>query len=819
MRLRATKSRAAALPLLAAALLLLAGWRPAGKTSAEETRTTETGAEEAAVADEVALSQKFLLRNCRACHNARIQRGELDLTSLFEEAPEQHPVLAEKVIRKLRTGLMPPPERPKPDPGDVDRVASVLERRLDDRSARSPQPGSRPFQRLNRAEYERSVRDLLSLEVDAAAFLPPDTVSHGFDNIADVQSLSPTLMQGYLRAADSVSRAALGDPTAEATEVTFKVPRTRSQMERAENAPVGTRGGVAELHTFPATGTYVFKIVLHSTPTGQLFGSTVQGEKLEISVDGERRAVLEIDPFMSESDPNGMNLQSEPVLIKAGPRWVSAAVLERFEGPVDDLIKPIEHTLADTQIGLAHGVTTLPHLRSLTISGPSETTGASTSPSRQKIFSCRPTSASDEIRCAESIVERLAREAYRRPLETEDLASLMGFYEGAAGERGFEAGIRSVLQAILASPHFVFRFEPVPEDTTPGSTYEVAPASLATRLAFFLWGTAPDDELLSSSAALRHSDGIEQQVERMLQDPKAEAMASRFAAQWLRLQDLERLHPDALTYPQYDERLAAALRRETLLFFDHLVQTNASAAELLEADYTFLNERLASHYGIGGVSGDTFRRVEYPDDRRRGLLGHGSILALTSHANRTSPVLRGKWVMEVLLGSPPPPPPPDVPELEATDDVVGGKALTVRERLEEHRANPACRSCHRVIDPIGLALENFDVTGSWRTRDNGEPVDANGELFDGTPLRGPSDLAAALGRKQEVLMTTLTENLLAYALGRRLEPEDMPTVRSIVRRAAEDDYRMRSFIMGVATSAPFRFSQLQPGASSAAGGR
>ncbi len=768
-------------------------------------------AETAAADPEAGAAQKFLQRTCRACHNARLQRGELDLSGFDAAHPRENREIAEKIVRKLRTGMMPPAERPRPDPAAVAATVQHLEQRLD---AAALDPGRRTFQRLNRAEYERAVRDLLGLEVDASAYLPPDTVSHGFDNIADVQSLSPTLMEGYLRAADAVSRIALGDPDASASEATYTVPRTRSQMERAPGAPMGTRGGTAVRHTFTASGDYVFKILLHSTPTGQLFGSTIDGELLEIAIDGERRAVLEIDPFQSESDPGGMGLETPPVFVEAGARTVSAAFIERFEGPIDDLVTPIHHTLADTQIGLAQGVTTLPHLRSFAISGPTNGTGTAPVESRRRVFTCRPTSPAEELPCAETIVRDLATLAYRRELEPEDLRSLMSFYEGAASSGGFEPGVRAVLQAVLASPHFVFRFEQTPTEVPDDGVFTLANSNLASRLAFFLWSSVPDSELIAQTETLSDTSGIEAQVRRMLADPRAEAMGSRFAAQWLRLQDLEKLHPDALAYPQYDESLAAALRAETELFFEDLVRSNASAERLLDADYTFANERLAEHYGMPGVSGTALRRVPYPDTKRRGLLGHGSILALTSHANRTSPVLRGKWVMEVLLGSPPPPPPPDVPELEATDDIAGGKALTVRERLEEHRANPACTSCHRVIDPIGLALENFDVTGRWRVRDNGEPVDAGGELYDGTPLTGPADLALALRSRKDVVMTTLAENLLAYALGRRLEPADMPTVRRIVSAAASDDYKMQSFILAVATSDPFRRSRAEDQMSS-----
>ena len=709
---------------------------------------------------------------------------------------------------------MPPAGAARPDEAALAGLADTLAARLDAAAAASPNPGRRTFQRLNRSEYGRSVRDLLDLEVDVAAFLPPDTLSHGFDNIADVQTLSPTLMEGYLRAASRISTAAVGDRDATASEATFKVPRTASQMRHVEGAPFGTRGGVSVLHNFPADGEYVFRMMLHGEPTGRLFGTTdADGEQLEVSIDGERVALLGIDPFLSESDPTGLNIQTDPIAVRAGSHRVAAAFIERFAGPVDDLIAPIEHTLADTQIGTAYGITLLPHLRDLSIVGPYHVTGVSETPSRRAIFSCRPTSPDDEMACAREIVTRLAAQAYRRPLGEADRAGLMRFYaEGRAGA-DFEAGIRTALRAILASPHFVFRVEQVPEGVGPGENYRLGDLELASRLSFFLWGTAPDGELIRLAGEGVFSDpvSLEQQARQMLEDPRSEALATRFAAQWLRLQDLDRLFPDALNYPQYDKTLGEAMRRETERLFAHLVRADRPVTELLTADYTFVNERLATHYGIPNVTGHRFRRVTLRDENRRGLLGHGSVLASTSFANRTSPVLRGKWVMEVLLGSPPPPPPPPptVPDLEEVDEVAGDRLLSVRERLEQHRSNPACSSCHRMMDPIGLALENFDVTGAWRIKDSGVPIDATGELYDGTPLAGPADLRAALVARSETFITTFTENLMAYAIGRRVEYYDMPAVRTIVREAAEQQNRVSAFVLGVVGSAAFQMSRVE----------
>ncbi len=768
---------------------------------------------------------QFVRRTCVRCHRDRTMTGGLTLEQFDFSNPEGEPEIAEKMIRKLRTGMMPPPPMKRPEQSDVDQLVAYLEGRLDAVAEANPAPGERTFQRLNRAEYQRSIGDLVALPVDVEALLPPDTISQGFDNIADVQTLSPTVMESYLRAAGKISRAAIGDPEGGAGEISYKVPRTASQMGHVEGAPWGTRGGLSTLHTFPATGEYVFRILLHSTPTGQLFGSTAAGEQLELSVDGHRVALLDVDPSMDESDPEGMEMKSARVTIKAGTRRLSAAFLAQYEGPVNDALQQIAHTLADTQIGNAQGVTTAPHLRNLAVTGPFNATGLAETPSRQRIFSCRPTSAREEMPCAERIVERLATQAYRRPLDNEDLGSLMGFFEVGASEGGFEQGIQTALQAILASPHFVFRLERVPDpvdssrdagDLEQAIIYELEDLDLASRLSFFLWGRGPDQELLRvASAGELSGEILSEQVDRMLAHPGAEALATRFASQWLRLQDLDRLHPDALAYPMYDHRLAEAMKKETLTFFEHIVREDKSVLDLLDADYTFVNARLAKHYGIKGVSGSEFRRVALTDPNRRGLLGQGAILASTSHANRTSPVLRGKWVMEVLLGSPPPPPPPDIPELDEGTTTAEGRPLTVRERLEEHRANPACASCHNMIDPIGLSLENFDVTGAWRTRDEGSPINALGTLYDGSDLQGPGDLREALLQRSDVFVTVFTEALLSYATGRRVDHADMPAVRAIVRKAESAGYRISAFIEATVDSPAFKLRALSAPAMSA----
>ena len=764
-------------------------------------------------------SQTALVKQyCATCHNDRNKNnaGGLTLAS-FDASKVGHDAqvaeVAEKMIRKLRAGMMPPPSARRPEGATLANFAASMESKLDQAAALNPNPGRRPFQRLNRAEYARAVGALLNLDVDVNAFLPPDTLSAGFDNIADAQAFSATLMEGYLRAASRISSLAVGDPKASAAEYTYKVPRTGSQMQHVEGAPFGTRGGMVVEHTFPADGEYSFRLQLHSIPTGQLFGSTVRGELLEVSVDGERAAVLEINPRMSEADPTGMNIMTPRVSIKAGTHTLAAAFVRRFDAVPDDLMPPIDHTLADSQIGAGFGITTLPHLREFAVAGPFKVTGVSETPSRKKIFTCRPTTAAEESACANEIMRKLAMLAYRGPVSTQDMDGLNRFYAQGRKDGGdFESGIRMALQAILASPRFLFRLEEAPAAIRAGQNYRLTDHDLATRLSFFIWGSGPDEELLKIAArgSLRTPGVMAAQVKRMLLDPKSEALSARFAAQWLRLQDLEKIYPDALLFPYYDFKLGEALRKETELFFDSIVKEDHSLLDLITADYTFVNERIAKHYGIQGVNGEDFQRVTIPDENRRGLLGQGSILASTSVADRTSPVLRGKWIMEVLLASPPPAPPPNVPSLDETKaESADGGMLTTRQRMEQHRANPQCNSCHRVIDPLGLALENFDVTGKWRIRDNGNLVDPVGNLYDGMKMEGPAGLRAALLKHQDMFFTSFTESLMTYALGRRVEYYDMPAIRRIIRDAGKDNNRFSAFVLGIANSRAFQMARAE----------
>ncbi len=793
----------AAVVLPAAVAALSAAQAPQGGSSqAPRPVTSHVPVPVAPVASLNATVQSY----CVGCHNDRVKAGDLSLASFDVAQAATHAEVAEKVVRKLRTGMMPPRNAKKLETPMRVALASALETRLDRAAVANVNPGRRSFQRLNRAEYTAAVRAVVGLDIDVSSYLPADTISASFDNIADVQMPSATVMQGYMRAAAYVSRVAVGDPTIDASSTQYEVPRTLSQKEHVEGAPFGTRGGTVVVHNFPADGKYEFRVLLHGEPTGYLFGRTVRAIAMEVAVDGERAALINVDRWVSESDPTGLTLSTPPIYVRAGARKVAATFIQEFEGTEDDLIRPIAHTLADTQIGVGYGVTTLPHLRNLSVVGPFETTGVSDHPARRAIFSCRPTAPGEDVACARSIVRRLATQAYRRPATKADVDELMKFYAEGAAADGFEGGVRKSLQALLTSLHFVFRVEETPAGVKPGAAFRISDLDLASRLSFFLWGTVPDRELLDVAArgGLTRPEMSARQVRRMLEDPRAEALGTRFASQWLRLQDLAKVDPDALSFPYFDESLAEAMARETQLLFDHLVREDRSALELLTADYTFVNERLAQHYGIPGVTGPAFRKVTYPDETRRGILGHGSVLTLTSHGNRTSPVLRGKWVMEVLLGSPPPPPPPNVPELEATKSTTGGRMLSVAEQLAQHRASPVCSSCHNVIDPIGLSLDNFDVTGAWRIKDRGVAVNASGQLYDGTPLNGVADLRAALVARSDVFVTHLTERLLSYALGRRVEYYDMPTVRQIVKDAAAADYRLSALIRGVVRSAAFR---------------
>ena len=751
--------------------------------------------------DQNAIIKKY----CATCHTDARKPGGVSLASFDVARAADNAELSERVIRKLQAGLMPPPGSPRPDASTYAALVTAIETTVDAAAAAKPNPGVRTFQRLNRPEYARAILDLLDLKVDAGNWLPLDTKSANFDNIADAQSLSPTLLEAYLNAAAAISRMAVGDRNAPTIDTTYSAPGYVSQhpWDHVDGAPFGTRGGLVVDHVFPADGDYVFEITLTS-------GSNARFEDLDLSINGERVALLEYEPGPAGgADGRGArDLRSQPIHIRAGQQTVAAAFVRRTDGPYEDLIRPHDWSFAGGGAG-GPGITTLPHVRDLIVRGPLKITGISETSSRQRIFGCRPTMPSEERPCARQIVSRLGGEAYRRPLSAGEIDRLMPFYEKGAARGGFENGVRNALEAILASPYFIFRLEREPETARSGVAYRVADVDLASRLSFFLWGMPPDQELLTlaTQGKLTAPGMLEKQTRRMLADSRSEALGTRFAAQWLRLQDVDKVHPDPNNYPNFDNNLADDMRRETELFFDSLVREDRSVLDLYRANYTFVNERLARHYGFPGVSGEQFRRVEYPDDTRRGVLGQGSVLVQTSLANRTSPVLRGKWVMEVLMGTPPPPPPPDVPPLDDTGDAKDGRMLTTRERMELHRKNPTCNSCHRMMDPIGLALDNFDVTGKWRVRENGQPLDTKGDFYDGTPVSTPAELLAALMKRPTPLVRTFTDNLLAYALGRRVEYFDQPAIRAIAKAAAANDYRMSSFILGVVKSDAFQMKR------------
>jgi len=758
---------------------------------------------------------KLVAQNCASCHSEKMKAGELVLAGFDAAKVSDRPDVTEKMIRKLKAGMMPPPGARRPDAATIKTFVETLEAKMDAAAVLNPNPGWRPFQRLNRAEYQKAVKDLLGIDVDVNAFLPPDTISKGFDNVADVQAFSPTLMESYLRAASSISRLAVGDRGASATSVTYKIGRTLSQMRHVDGAPMGTRGGVSVVHTFPADGDYSIKVSLHNEPLGGIYGRTTMAtmdikEQIEVSINGERAALLDLNVRMSETDPkNSLEIKTPPIHIAAGPQRVSAAFIQRFDGPLDDSLVPLENTLAD--VNISFGVTALPHMRDMTILGPSAVTGVSDTISRRMVFTCRPTNAKEEETCAAEIVKGLTGRAYRGEATPDDVQDAMTFYEKGRKTGDFEAGIRVALQSVLMSPRFLFRLEQAPaavRAVNASSAYRLNDQDLASRLSFFLWGTAPDADLLkaASGGSLRTTAGLEKQVRRMLADRRADALSTRFAGQWLRLQDLEKIHPDYLLFPQYDDTLAQSMERETELFFDSIVREDRPVLDLLTADYSFVNERLAKHYGIANVTGNEFKRVQLPE-YRRGLLGQGSILTLTSYADRTSPVQRGKWILEVMFGAPPPPPPPNVPLLEDTKAIIGGKNLSTRERMEEHRKNPACTSCHKVIDPLGLTLENFDATGVWRIKDNEVPVDSVGDLYDGTKMSGPAGLREGMLKHSDIFLETFTENLMTYALGRRVEYSDMPAIRAILRDAGRNNNRLSSFVLGVVNSSAFRMAR------------
>jgi hypothetical protein len=706
---------------------------------------------------------------------------------------------------------MPPPGGPRPDAETYNGFAAYLERLLDDASLAAPEPGRASIHRLNRTEYGNAVRDLLALEVDAAEFLPADDEGYGFDNIADVLRVSPSLLEQYLSASAKIAALAVGDPSTPSVMAVYRAPGDLAQASHIEGMPLGTRGGILIRHYFPLDGEYELDVFLLRNIVGYMTGLEWAHE-LEIAIDGERVFLAQVggDADNKRSDEN-MSMAANEIdarlrtrtFVTAGPHDVTVAFLERSAAETHE---PLELHTRNLDLQDMNG---LPVLDYVNVRGPFNATGPGNTPSRERIFTCRPADESTARVCATEILSTLARRAYRRQPTERDVSQLLDFYEAGAARGGFDAGIQSALRVVLTSPKFLFRDEPDPEGVALGSLYALDDASLASRLSFFLWSAPPDEALLAlaEQGRLSEPDVFDAQVDRMLADPRATALVDNFAGQWLFLRNLQSARPDTEEFPDFDDNVRQAMRRETELLFEHVMREDRPVIELLTADYTFVNDRLAKHYGIDEVYGSNFRKVRVTDTARRGLLGHASILTVTSYPNRTSPVLRGKWVLENVLGAPPPPPLPNVPALEENE--AGAVARTLRERLAQHRANPVCATCHDVMDPIGLGLENFDAVGKWRTREPGGAIDAHGQLADGTEIDGAAALRNAVTRDPEQFARVFTSKLLIYALGRGLESYDMPTVRRIVREAEDDDYRFAALVKGVVNSVPFRMRRAQ----------
>jgi hypothetical protein len=762
-------------------------------------------------------------RYCVDCHNDAELTGGISFEGLKPENVVADARVWEAAIRKLRLGMMPPREEPQPEPEAREEFVVALESTLDAAAAERPYAGSEGVHRLNRAEYANAVRDLFGVELDVAELLPSDGGDFGFDNIASVLTTSPLLLERYLTAAMRIADAALGNVDAAPTAATFKIPVEVTQNQHMAGLPLGTRGGTVVRHHFPADAEYVFSGRLLNTVAEGYAGVEGHDEPHEfiITIDGEQVFSAQVggpeDHAQNSADflvARAMideRMTSPRLPITAGPHDVGFTWVERPAVEQNVWQPPLRATQE------VHNPSGLPRLETVAIEGPYEATGVSPTPSREQILVCQPQSQADEPACAERIFSTLAKRAFRRPVDAEDIAPPLEFFAQAREEEGnFEAGIRAGVARILVSPSFLYRTESDPADLAAGSTHRVSDVELASRLSFFLWSSVPDEELLELAADGRLSSAgvLETQVRRMIADPRADALIENFTGQWLQLRNLEqRVVPDLLLFPDFDDNLRKAFRRETELLFANVLREDRSVVELLTANYTFVNERLARHYGIAGVYGDRFRRVEHSDPNRHGLLGHGSILSLTSAATRTSPIIRGKYLMSNFLNSPPPLPPAVVPALE--DSAPKDRPSTVREQLELHRANPNCAVCHRTLDPLGFALENFDAVGQWQDRTiDGLPIDAAGVLADGTPVDGPQELRAALTAKPEIFAGAVAEKLLIYALGRGLEPADMPVVRSILRNAAKDDYRLSSIVLGIVDSLPFQM-RTKSGASNA----
>ncbi len=755
----------------------------------------------------------MLDKYCVTCHNDRLKTAELSLQNVDLTQAPAHADVLEKVIRKVHAGMMPPAAAPKPDKATAEGLVTWLRTTLDQAAEAHPYPGRPLLQRLNRAEYANAIRDLLDLDVDVSSLLPPDNSGYGFDNVTDVLGVSPVLLESYLNAAMKITTLAIGDPKALPAGEVYHVRQDASQDKHIEGLPLGTIGGIAIRTTLPADGEYLVEPKLFRTNLGTMRGLENR-QQLEIAVDGVRVRLAEFggnaEVTASSANPTttGNSVDERlkvQVPITAGPHVITIAFLERSHVQNTWRLERFARSSVDT---IDFGG--YPHVDTVTVTGPFRPTGVSETPSRRRIFLCRPTKTQDEAGCARTILGTLMRRAYRGQSTDGDLQRLMEFYDTGRKDSGtFDQGIALGMRRILASPKFTFRVERDP-DGPPGLIYKVSDLELASRLSFFLWSSLPDDQLLdvAKQGKLRTPAVLEQQVRRMMADPKASsALVSNFVGQWLYLRNLNTQQPNSTVFPDFDDNLRQSFRRETELLFETIMHEDRSVLELLTADYTFVDERLAKHYGIPNIYGDSFRRVPVTDDARRGVLGQGSFLLVTSNADRTSPVKRGKWILENVLGTPPPPPPPNVPPLPERS---GADPKTMRAQMEEHRRNSICAGCHRMMDPIGLSLENFDAVGAWRVREagniqaKGPMIDASGELLDGTKVNGPVELRKALLRRPEDFAQTFTEKLMTFALGRGLGAQDMPTVRAIVRQAAAKNYSFSSITFGIINSTPFQ---------------
>jgi cytochrome c551/c552 len=732
-------------------------------------RALVSQAQQPAPAPERALIDRY----CVGCHSAALKSGGLVLEKLDVTHAGDAAETWEKVVRKVRAGMMPPAGVPRPDRAALDSLAANLEMQLDRAAASRPAPASPALHRLNRTEYGNAVRDLLALEVDASTLLPADDSSEGFDNIAAALAITPALVERYTAAAVKVAKLAVGDTLISATTATYRAAPDFSQAMHLDGMPLGTRGGLQVRYNFPVDGDYTFKIRAKVAGIG-LGGAPPPGEQLELSVNGER---VKLAPGSS------VDLK---IPVKAGPQTVAAAYVRKRPPGSDEIW------------GVSAGDS---GVQSIAITGPTNVTGPGDTPSRRRIFVCRPTAQSDEVACATKIATELATRAFRQPPSGSDLDLLLGFYQNGRNSANFDVGIEQVVARVLVDPRFVFRFEREPAKVPAGSVYRVSDIELASRLSFFLWSSIPDDELLgvAASGKLHEPAVLEQQTRRMLADPKSESLVTSFGDQWLYLRELKSAHPETKAF---NDNLRQGFRRETEMLLESILREDRNVVDLLDADYTFVDETLAKHYGIPDVRGSRFRRVPVSDDDRRGLLGQGSFLLVTSVVNRTSPVARGKWILENILGVSPPLPPPNVPALEATEGAK--KAASVREQMEQHRSNPTCAACHKIMDPIGFSLENFDLIGRKRTLDAGVAVDASGQLVDGTELNGAASLRRALLGRSDVFVRTMTEKLMTYGTGRALKYTDMPAVRAIVRDAARNDNRFSSLILGIVKSDTFQ---------------